>query len=100
FLEHSRKVRAAVKMPLAYLGGAKSLAGVEQAMTDGFDCVVMARALIHDPDLVNKFRNGTATVSGCTACNQCVSMMYTPGGTSCVLHAPNDPLLNQTPAAS
>src|SRR5262249_16184073 len=44
FLEHSRKVRAAVKLPLAYLGGAKSMAGIEQAMSDGFDCVAMGRA--------------------------------------------------------
>lgn len=100
FLEHSRKVRAAVKMPLAYLGGAKSLAGVQQAMDDGFDCVVMGRALIHDPDLVNKFRDGTATVSGCTACNECVVSMYTPGGTRCVLGPENDVTLNQTPGAS
>lgn len=99
FLDHSRKVRAAVKMPLAYLGGAKSMTGVEQAMQDGFDCVVMGRALIHDPDLINKFRDGSVTASGCTACNQCVVMMYTPGGTSCVLHAPNDVQMNRTPAA-
>lgn len=99
FLEHSRKVRAAVKMPLAYLGGAKSLAGVEQAMNDGFEAVVMGRALIHDPQLVNKFQNGTATVSGCTACNICVAMMYTPAGTSCALNAPNSLAMNQTPAS-
>jgi 2,4-dienoyl-CoA reductase (NADPH2) len=100
FLEHSRKVRAAVQMPLAYLGGAKSLAGVRQALSEGFDCVVMGRALIHDPDLVNKFRDGLATVSGCTACNECVSMMYTAGGTRCVLGPENDAALNQTPAAA
>lgn len=99
FMEHSRKVRAAVKMPLAYLGGVKSVAGVEQAMAEGFDCVVMARALIHDPQLVNKFRSGEATTSGCTACNECVVMMYTPGGTSCVLREPNSAELNRTPAA-
>lgn len=99
FLEHSRKVRAAVKMPLAYLGGAKSLAGVEQAMNDGFDMVVMGRALIHDPQLINKFKDGSTTVSGCTACNICVALMYTPAGTSCALHAPNDLLMNQTPAS-
>ena len=100
FMEHSRKVRAAVKMPLAYLGGVKSVAGVRQAMDEGFDCVVMARALIHDPQLVNKFRSGEASVSGCTACNECVVMMYTPGGTSCVLREPNSAELNSTPAAA
>src|SRR3546814_18758946 len=40
FREHSKIVRAAVKMPLAYLGGAKSVAGVEAVMADGFDAVV------------------------------------------------------------
>lgn len=100
FMEHSRKVRAAVKMPLAFLGGVKSVAGVEQAMAEGFDCVVMARALIHDPQLVNKFRSGEVTVSGCTACNECVVMMYTPGGTCCLLRGPNSAELNRTPAAS
>ena len=100
FLEHSRQVRAAVKLPLAYLGGAKSMAGIAQVMDDGFDCVAMGRALIHEPNLINHFREGTATVSGCTACNQCVPMMYTPGGTACVLRPPNDVVLNQTPAAS
>ncbi len=98
--EHSLKVRAAVTMPLAYLGGAKSVAGVQQILGDGFDSVVMGRALIHEPNLVNQFRDGTATVSGCTACNQCVVMMYTPAGTQCVLHPPNDLALNQTPGAA
>ncbi|MES2884038.1 MAG: NADH:flavin oxidoreductase [Pseudomonadota bacterium] len=98
--EHSLKVRAAVKMPLAYLGGAKSVAGVQQVLGDGFDAVAMGRALIHEPNLVTQFRDGTTTVSGCTACNQCVVMMYTAGGTQCVLHPPNDVKLNQTPAAA
>ena len=98
-LEHSRKVRSAVRMPLAYLGGAKSLAGVRTAMAEGFDCVAMGRALIHDPDLVNKYRSGAATESGCTACNRCIVMMYSPGGTSCVLREPNDAVLNSRPAA-
>ncbi len=99
-LEHSRKVRAAVKMPLAYLGGVKSMAGVQQAMADGFDCIVMGRALIHDSDLVNQFRDGRATESGCTSCNRCVVSMYTPGGTTCVIKGLNDPALNRIPAAN
>lgn len=98
-LEHSCKVRAAVKMPLAYLGGAKSLQAVNAALGEGFDCIVMGRALIHDPELVNQFRSGAVTVSGCTACNRCIAQMYTPGGTGCVLQEPNDPALNRLPAA-
>lgn len=98
-LEHARKVRAAVKMPLAYLGGAQSLNGIEQLMSEGFDLVAMGRALIAEPGYVNKLANGEGRSNLCTACNRCVAMMYTPGGTSCVLGKPGDAALNRVPAA-
>ncbi|MCH9826706.1 MAG: NADH:flavin oxidoreductase [Gammaproteobacteria bacterium] len=97
--EHSLKVRAAVNMPLAYLGGVQSLDAARQVHDDGFEAVVMGRALLHDAGLVNKFRDGLAVRSGCTACNECVVSMYSPGGTQCVLRPPNDPALNRLPAA-
>jgi 2,4-dienoyl-CoA reductase (NADPH2) len=99
-LEHARKVRAATKMPLAYLGGVKSLANVEQALAEGFDAVALGRVLIHQHDLVNGFATGAVRISGCTSCNRCVAMMYTPGGTSCVLGQPGDAALNSAPATA
>lgn len=99
FLEYSRRIRAAVTVPLGYLGGAKSLANAEAAVREGFEAVVMARALIHDPALVNKFRDGSATQSGCTSCNRCVPYIYHPAGTWCVMNPPNDPQLNKVRAA-
>lgn len=99
FREHSLKIRAAVKLPLAFLGGVKSLANAQQAIDEGFDAIVMARTLIHDPALVNKFRSGEVKVSGCTNCNACVAYIYHPGGTRCVLNPPNDLALNQVIAS-
>jgi 2,4-dienoyl-CoA reductase-like NADH-dependent reductase (Old Yellow Enzyme family) len=99
FLEYSRKIRAAVKLPLAYLGGVKSLANAEQAITEGFETVVLARALLHDPALVNKFRSGELSKSGCDNCNGCVAYIYHPAGTRCVYNPPNDPTLNLTLAS-
>ena len=99
-LEHARKVRAAVKMPLAYLGGAKSLASIEQVMAEGFELIAMGRVLLAEQDYVNRLASGASRDSICTACNRCVAMMYTPGGTSCVLGPPGDPELNRQPAAS
>src|SRR5574337_13834 len=95
----SLKIRSAVKMPLAYLGGVLSVDGVQTVLADGFDAIVMGRALIEDPGLVGKFRDGRTARSGCISCNQCVLRMYTPGGTDCVLHAPNDPALNAEPVS-
>lgn len=100
FLEYSRKIRAAVELPLAYLGGIKSLANAEQAIAEGFDCVVLARALLHDPALVNKFRSGELSQSGCDNCNGCVAYIYHPAGTRCVRNPENDLGLNRVPAAA
>lgn len=99
-LEYSRRIRAAVKMPLAYLGGVISMEAAETALAEGFECVVMARALIHDTALVNKFRSGELSRSGCTSCNRCVAYIYDPAGTRCVENPPNDLALNQQRAAA
>ena len=88
-------------MPLAYLGGVQSRDNVIEAMDDGFEAIAMGRALIFDPGLINGLKDGSMTSSGCTACNRCVMMMYTPGGTSCVLTPESpDPALNTERAAS
>ena len=93
FLEYSRAIRKAVSVPLAYLGGVKSLANAERAMDEGFECVVLARALLHEPALVNKFQSGELETSGCDNCNACVAYIYHPDGTRCVHRPKNDPAL-------
>jgi 2,4-dienoyl-CoA reductase-like NADH-dependent reductase (Old Yellow Enzyme family) len=99
-LEAARRIRAAVTTPLAYLGGVKSMDGIETAMHDGFEAVVLGRALLHQQDLIRSFADGTQLRSGCTACNECIATMYTAGGTRCVLTAKDEPELNQIPASS
>lgn len=95
------QIRANVEMPLAYLGGVQNRDNVIQAMDDGFDAIAMGRALIFDPGLINGLQDGSMTSSGCTACNRCVMMMYTPGGTSCVLTPDKlDPVINTERAAT
>ncbi|AQZ96500.1 NADH:flavin oxidoreductase [Halopseudomonas phragmitis] len=98
-LKYARQVRSAVNIPLAYLGGLTSADGVNTLISEGFEAMALGRVLIHDPTWVNQLRDGSMTRSGCTACNRCVAMMYTEGGTSCVLGKPGDPLLNSMPAA-
>ncbi len=94
FLKYSRAIRQAVTVPLAYLGGIKSLANAGQAMDEGFECVVIARALLHEPALVNKFQSGELTASGCDNCNACVAYIYHPDGTRCIHRPENDPALS------
>jgi len=84
FLPLARRVRKAVKMPLAYIGGVVSAKGVEQVFAEGFDMVAIGRALIHDPDFVLKVKKNPAHVSECNHCNICVAEMDR-GGVRCVL---------------
>lgn len=83
FLPSARKFRAALGLPLMLLGGVKSLATMDRAMAEGFEFVAMGRALICEPDLVDKMRRGETEVSACVPCNQCVVEMD-KGGTRCV----------------
>ena len=99
FEDYSRKVRAAVTLPLAYLGGVKSLDNAEKAMAEGFDAIAMARVLLHDPALVNKFQDGSVRQSGCTSCNACIPQIYNQAGTYCVLNEPLDPAMNEVRAS-
>ncbi|WP_422696112.1 NADH:flavin oxidoreductase [Cupriavidus necator] len=98
FLEASRVVRRAVRMPLAYIGGVKSIGNVAQLMEEGFDCVALARALIHDPALVANWRSGAVAHSACDSCNGCVARIYDPAGVSCVHGPGNDPALTKIAA--
>ena len=68
--------------------GSRAWPTTEQVLAEGFDAVALGRVLIHQADLVNGFASGRVRESGCTSCNRCVAMMYTPGGTSCVLGDP------------
>jgi 2,4-dienoyl-CoA reductase-like NADH-dependent reductase (Old Yellow Enzyme family) len=84
FLPLAKEVRKAVRMPLVLLGGAMSMANLETAMAEGFDFVAMGRALIADPDLVNRLQQGEVDRSRCNQCNQCIVEMDR-GGVRCVL---------------
>jgi 2,4-dienoyl-CoA reductase-like NADH-dependent reductase (Old Yellow Enzyme family) len=85
FLPYARQFRAALSMPLVLLGGIDRLDTVERALAEGFEFVAMARALLREPDLVNRMAEGAATESLCIHCNKCMPTIYR--GTRCVLVA-------------
>ena len=77
FREMAEQFRDLLDLPIILLGGISDLATAESAIDDGFDFVAMGRALLHDPELVNRYRDGTATTSGCIHCNRCMPTIYT-----------------------
>ncbi|GAA4814721.1 tRNA-dihydrouridine synthase [Nocardioides caeni] len=81
FRAKALQVRDAVSMPLMLLGGINRLDTMQQAMADGFDFVVMGRALLREPDLLNRIQAGVAREGICIHCNRCMPTIYS--GTRC-----------------
>ena len=77
FLEDAKRFRAAVKLPLIYVGGMVSRLKMEEVLAAGFCGIQVARALVHDTDFVNKLRSGEIERSGCGHSNYCIGRMYT-----------------------
>ena len=77
FLEDARKFRAAVNLPLIYVGGLVSRRKMEEVLAAGFQGLQVARALVRDTDFVNKLRSGEIDRSPCGHSNYCIGRMYT-----------------------
>jgi len=84
FLPQAKEIRKAVRMPLVYLGGVDSKAGIEEILNAGFDFIAVARALIHDPDFLVKLKDNRIEKTECNRCNKCVVEMDR-GGVKCVI---------------
>ena len=76
FLEDALKFRAAVKLPLIYVGGMVSRQKMEEVLAAGFQGLQMARALVRDTDFVNKLHTGEIVRSECGHSNYCIGRMY------------------------
>jgi 2,4-dienoyl-CoA reductase-like NADH-dependent reductase (Old Yellow Enzyme family) len=70
-------------MPIILLGGINERATIDTAMSDGFEFVAMARALLREPDLVKRMQAGDTDAGTCIHCNKCMPTIYE--GTHCVL---------------
>ena len=86
FRGKARRFLKALDIPLILLGGVNRLDTVAEALNEGFEFVAMARALLHEPDLVNRMRSGSADAGVCIHCNRCMPTIYT--GTRCPLTHP------------
>lgn len=82
-LQDARQIRAAVQLPMVLLGGITDRPSMDLAMEEGFEFVAMGRALLREPDLINRIAEESTTPSLCIHCNKCMPTNFT--GTRCVL---------------
>jgi len=85
-LRDAKLFRADLTMPLILLGGITNRETMDLAMAEGFQFVAMARALLAEPDLINRIAADGArhsVRSACTHCNLCMPSVYSR--TRCVV---------------
>ena len=84
FFDQALQVRKNTEMPLVYIGGIISSAGVDEIMGAGFDMIAIGRALIAEPDFIKKIKENSEHRSPCDQCNICVGYLEKTG-VRCVL---------------
>lgn len=85
-MRDAARFRSELSMPLILLGGITDRTTMDAAMAAGFDFVAMGRALLAEPDLINRITAAGAVSpvkSLCTHCNKCMPTIYSR--TRCVL---------------
>lgn len=64
-------------MPLVYVGGLVARKKIDEVLNHGFEAVQMGRALLNEPDFVNRMRREENARCNCRHSNYCIARMYT-----------------------
>jgi 2,4-dienoyl-CoA reductase-like NADH-dependent reductase (Old Yellow Enzyme family) len=77
FLQDALQIREATRMPLVYVGGVSSRGAADTVLSHGFEAIALARALIREPDFVDRLRRESEDEpSRCDHCNYCAARIY------------------------
>lgn len=82
-MDDAMAFRSELTMPLILLGGITNRETMDAAMSAGFDFVAMGRALLAEPDLINRIETDSSVRSVCDHCNKCMPTIYSR--THCVV---------------
>jgi 2,4-dienoyl-CoA reductase-like NADH-dependent reductase (Old Yellow Enzyme family) len=85
-LRDAKLFRAELKMPLILLGGITNRESMDLAMAEGFEFVAMGRALLAEPDLINRIQADGDNHSVRSLCNHCNECMPTALRSSASIH--------------
>lgn len=77
FLDDARIFRREIKAPLVYVGGVTSRKDADKVLDqEDFDFIQMGRALLNEPDFVNRMAKDSDHRCGCDHVNYCIARMY------------------------
>lgn len=73
FLPYARQLKPTLQIPLILVGGIRTPETAERILETGAaDFVSMARPLVREPDLPNKWLSGKRVAAQCSSCNRCL----------------------------
>ena len=85
-LNLAQQIKKAVSCPVMVVGGMRSFEVAEKAIQEGnMDYLAMARPLIREPELPNRWLQGDRSPARCISCNGCFQPGLEEGGIYCVI---------------
>lgn len=76
YRERAAKAKRAVPVPVAVVGGIRSIETAEDIVASGdADLIALSRALIREPDLVLRWRSGDLKRAKCISCAKCLALV-------------------------
>ena len=76
FINQVIAVKKHVDLPIAIVGGIRTLQEIQLAVDAGIELISLGRPFITEPDLLRKFKQGTVT-SRCIHCQKCFDLPKT-----------------------
>ncbi len=85
-LPHAKKLKPTLGVPLILVGGIRRLDLAQSILDAGHaDLISMARPLIREPDLPNRWLGGNGAAALCTSCNRCLAEIEQGNRLQCYL---------------
>lgn len=83
YLERAKAVRAAVNIPIIFVGGVRTQEDIDAVLDAGMDFISLSRPFIAQPDLIEHLKAGED--AKCISCSKCF-VLWEREGRRCVLH--------------
>lgn len=89
FLEYGVQLAAELPVPVILVGGNRDFAAMEKTLNSTeITAFSLCRPLIHEPELISRWRDGDRTPAKCISCNKCLGL----DRTVCTLKQKKNPL--------
>jgi len=81
--EYAIKLSSTIDTPVFLVGGCRDIEKIESILChSNINAVSLSRALIREPEIINRWKNGDSTKAKCVACNGCFNL----NGVTCIFN--------------